>query len=114
MRCSARRRSQRSRPGHPCPLSFTYQAVRNVAAAQALAEGDQDPVFGLIYDAENPYFGQTGEWPGWPAALDATLNQTGSPIKFRSVSWQALVQIAPLDPAATAWVSEKHGLDRDR
>jgi hypothetical protein len=67
-------------------LSFTYQAVRNVAAAQALAQGYQDPVFGLIYDAENPYFRQTGAWPGWPAALTATLEETGARMKFRSVS----------------------------
>lgn len=98
--------------GRPCSLSFTYQAVRNVAAAQALAQGDQDPVFGLIYDAENPYFTRTGEWPGWPAALEATLNEAGSPVKFRSVSWQVLVQDAPLDAAAAAWASEKHGLDK--
>jgi hypothetical protein len=44
--------------GRPCHLSFTYQAVRNVAAAIALAQGDQQPVFGLIYDDENPFFTQ--------------------------------------------------------
>ena len=69
-------------------------------------------MFGLIYDAENPYFRQTGQWPGWPAALAATLEQTGGPVKFRSVSWQELVQVAPLDASAAAWASEKHGLDK--
>jgi hypothetical protein len=38
--------------GEPCPLSFTYQAVRSVAAAIALAKDGQKPVFGLIYDVD--------------------------------------------------------------
>lgn len=96
--------------GRPCPLSFTYQAVRNVAAALALAKPGQQPVFALIYDADNPYFAGHGTWPGWPAALDATLNATTKPVQFASVSWQALLLKLPLDPAAAAWASEKHGL----
>jgi len=35
-----------------------------------LATGRRAPVFALVYDAENPYFTQTGAWPGWPAVLD--------------------------------------------
>ena len=96
--------------GGPCPLSFTYQAVRNVAAALALAKGGQKPVFGLIYDADNPYFAGCGDWPGWPAALDATLNDIEAPVRFAAVSWQELLPLLPLDPAAAAWASEKHGL----
>jgi hypothetical protein len=96
--------------GKPCPLSFTYQAVRNVAAALALAKTDQEPAFGLIYDAENPYFAGCGEWPGWPAALRATLDYTGTPVRFAAVSWQELLDLVPLDYAAAAWASEKHGL----
>jgi hypothetical protein len=97
--------------GTPCPLSFTYQAVRNVAAALELAKPGQKPVFGLIYDAENPYFAGCGAWPCWPAALNGTLNDVGTPVMFASVSWQELVPLLPLDEAAAAWASEKHGLD---
>jgi hypothetical protein len=94
----------------PCPLGFTYQAVRNVAAALALAKPRQQAVFGLIYDADNPYFSGCGEWPGWPAALHATLDTTQAPVRFVSVSWQELLALLPLDDVARAWASEKHGL----
>ncbi len=98
--------------GQPCPLSFTYQVVRNVAAALALAEQGQTPVFGLIYDGENPYFSGYGDWPGWPVALHATLDDAGAPVRFASVSWQELLPLLPLDGAAAAWASEKHGLHK--
>jgi hypothetical protein len=62
--------------------------VRNVAAALALAAPEQDAVFGLIYDAENPYFAGSGDWPGWPDALRTTLEETESGLRFRAVSWQ--------------------------
>jgi hypothetical protein len=100
------------RDGKPCPLSFTYQAVRNVAASQALAGPGRDAVFGLIYDAENPYFAGCGSWPGWPVALHATLDEAGSPVRFASVSWQELLPLLPLDQPAAAWASAKHGLHR--
>jgi hypothetical protein len=96
--------------GKPCPLSFTYQAVRNVAAALALAKPEQHAVFGLIYDADKPYFSGCGEWPGWPGALHATLDSTQAPVRFVSVSWQGLLPLLPLDGAARAWAWEKHGL----
>lgn len=96
--------------GQPCPLSFTYQAVRNVAAALALADDGQLAVFALIYDAENPYFAGCGAWAGWPAALRATLDGVYDKLCFRAVSWQELLPLAPLDDAARAWASEKHGL----
>lgn len=98
--------------GKPCPLSFTYQAVRNVAAALALAKHGQEPAFGLIYDAANPFFAGCGEWPGWPAALRTTLDDVGAPVRFAAVSWQELLGVLPLDPAAAAWASEKHGLHK--
>ena len=100
------------RVGAPCPLSFTYQAVRNVAAARALAADGQQPVFGLLYDADNPYFAGCGAWPGWPTALNATLNDTGAPVRFAAASWQRLVELAPLDASAAAWASEKHDLQQ--
>jgi hypothetical protein len=98
--------------GKPCPLSFTYQAVRNAAAALTLADAGQQPVFALIYDADNPYFAGCGDWPGWPDALDATLNEVGAPLRFASVSWQELLPLLPLDEPAAAWASEKHGLHK--
>jgi len=100
------------RPGEPCPLSFTYQAVRNVAAALALARPDQEPVFGLIYDAENPYFSGCGAWRGWPAALHATLDAVDAPVRFVAISWQELLPLLPLDSATVTWASEKHGLSQ--
>jgi hypothetical protein len=100
--------------GQPCPLSFTYQVVRNVAAAQKLAQAGQQPVFGLIYDADNPYFAGCGEWPGWPAALAATISYAGAPVTFASVSWQELLPLLPLDEEALFWASEKHGLHQSR
>ena len=96
--------------GKPCPLSFTYQAVRNVAAALALARPGQDAVFGLIYDDANPYFAGCGRWPGWPAALRATLDNAHPGLRFAAISWQELLPLLPLDDAAGAWASEKHGL----
>jgi hypothetical protein len=94
--------------GRPCPLSFTYQAVRNVAATLALAKPGQKPVFGLIYDAGNPYFAGCGDWPGWPEALRTTLEGTG--VDFRAASWQELLSELPLDEATRRWAAEKHGL----
>jgi hypothetical protein len=99
--------------GKSCPLSFTYQAVRTAAAALALAQDGQLPVFGLIYDAKNPYFAGCGDWPGWPAALAATLPADESPVRFAAVSWQELLPLLPLDVAAAFWASEKHGLHKE-
>jgi hypothetical protein len=79
-----------------------YQAVRNVAAALALAGQGQQAVFALIYDQENPYFGGYGDWPGWPAALHATLDHAHPGLSFRSVSWQELTPLLPSDGAVYA------------
>jgi hypothetical protein len=85
--------------------------VRNVAAALALAGPQQTAVFALLYDAENPYFRGNGEWPGWPAVLHHTLDGVHPQLQFRTRSWRELVRGLPLDDAARAWASEKHGLD---
>ena len=95
----------------PCPLSFAYQVIRNVAAAVALAGADRRPVFALLYDRDNPYFGGTGSWPGWPQVLAHTLSRSESKLIFRSCSWQELVKRMPLDEATAVWAREKHGLD---
>lgn len=94
--------------GEPCPISLGYQAVRNAAAARALA-GGRRAVFALFYDERNPYFRATGDWPGWPDLLAASLARSER-VRFRAVSWQELVPLLPLDDAARAWAVEKHGL----
>ncbi len=98
--------------GKPCPISPGYQAIRNVAAARALAKGRQ-PIFVLLYDARNPYFMETGSWPGWPIVLRATLADAdkASLMKFRAVSWQELIPKLPLSDLERTWAQEKHGLD---
>ena len=98
--------------GRPCPLSFTYQSVRNVAAARALAGPDRQAVFVLLYDAENPYFGGAGRWSGWPAHLEASIDPVATGVRFASISWQELAKDMPLDDATVEWAREKHGLDR--
>ncbi len=97
--------------GRPCPLSPVYQAVRNVAAALALAGEEREAVFTLLYDAENPYFAGCGSWPGWPALLAASLRGARSNLTFASASWQELVRRLPLDDATRFWAAEKHGID---
>ena len=94
-----------------CPISPAYQAIRNVAAAQRLADGKRLFAFVMIYDAENPYFRATGTWPGWPAVLAEHLKrheQIG--FHFRATSWQELVRKLPLDGAVRRWAEEKHEL----
>ena len=98
-------------PGRPCPLSPLYQAVRNVAAAIALAGEDRRAVFTLIYDSENPYFAGCGSWPGWPTILAKTLDSAHPALTFAAASWQDLLRQLPLDDATRFWAAEKHGLD---
>jgi hypothetical protein len=95
--------------GVACPLDHVYQAVRNVAAARALAGAGQLSVFALLYDADNPYFRPCGKWPGWPAVLAHTLADTEK-VEFRALSWQALVPQLPLDDAVKQWAADKHRL----
>lgn len=98
------------RSGSPCPLHPGYQAIRNAAAAEALANG-REAAFGLIYDAENPYFGGAGYWPGWPTVLRETIaDQAGGAIRFASCSWQELIVSLPIDNDVRSWAHEKHGL----
>ena len=94
-----------------CPISPAYQAIRNVAAAQKLADGKRPFAFVLLYDAEDPYFRATGTWPGWPAVLGEHLKrheQIG--FHFHATSWQELVPKLPLDGAVRRWAKEKHRL----
>ncbi len=97
-------------PGKPCPVSLGYQAIRSVAAARCLATANRQPVFALIYDRENPYFGGCGSWPGWPEVLAHTLRKHESEILFRAVSWQELIPRLPVDHGFRAWLKLKHRL----
>jgi hypothetical protein len=94
--------------GEPCPLSFPYQAVRNLAASRALA-GGRHAVSALVYDARNPFFAGCGAWPGWPAALAQAVSRQQR-VLFRSISWQELIRQLPLDENVRAWACEKHEL----
>lgn len=76
----------------PCPLSATYQLVRNVLASCVISDGliDTENAHALIvYDARNPSFQAGGKANGqWKSARAALRN----PGLLRSVSWQSLVE----------------------
>jgi hypothetical protein len=93
--------------GRPCPIAASYQAVRNVAAAQALA-GRRSAVFALVFDERNPYFAVSGDWPGWPAAL-TDLIRDASDVHFRSCSWQTLLGSGAVPRDVVDWAWDKHG-----
>jgi restriction endonuclease-like protein len=96
------RRSERG-----CALGLGYQAVRNLAAASALA-GWRQPEFLLLFDARNPYFAGAGIWPGW---VDVLTNLAAySTVAVSALSWQELLARAEVDRAVADWASEKHGL----
>lgn len=99
-----------ARPRAACPVSLGYQAIRPVAAARYLATGRRAPVFALVYDAENPYFGGVGDWPGWPRVLEQTLRGQDDKIRFRAISWQELLSLLPSPNELRVWVREKHRL----
>ena len=98
-------------PDAPCPISPVYETVRQAAALTALAGTGRPAVLALLYDAGNPYFAPTGDWPGWPALLDqAVAGADPERFRFAAVSWQELVPALPLDADARAWAADKHGL----
>lgn len=92
-----------------CPMSVAYQPIRNVAATRLLCAGRRG-VFVLLYDDANPYFRQTGAWPGWPALLSATLETTTSDFTFEAISWQSLMSVLPIPTDVREWAVEKHRL----
>jgi hypothetical protein len=94
--------------GRPCPIAAPYQAVRNIAAARALADA-RKPVFALFFDARNPYFAECGEWPGWPRALTELARRQGT-CAVRSCSWQTLLGSGAVPADVVAWAADKHGL----
>jgi hypothetical protein len=90
-----------------CSLSTTYQAVRNIAAASALARGRR-ATFVLLYDERNPYFSGAGRWPGWVSVLEKLTTSTS--VQATSLSWQRLLRIGVQDRRIIRWAAEKHGL----
>jgi hypothetical protein len=97
-------------PGRYCPISTGYQAVRSVAAALYLARGKRRPVFAVVFDAENPYFGGVGKWPGWPRVLEQALRAHEEQVLFRAISWQELIPHLPADGELKEWARVKHRL----
>jgi hypothetical protein len=99
--------------GAPCPISSLYEVIRHAAALRTLAGPDRAAVLLLLYDAQNPYFASTDEWPGWPDLLDEAISAVADPDDFRFValSWQELVPSLPLDEPTRTWAADKHGLD---
>lgn len=92
-----------------CPVSVAYQAVRNVAATRVLS-GGRCGAFVLLYDDRNPYFRETGAWPGWPALLSATLSAQADDFLFKAIAWQDLVHALPIPEDVRQWATEKHRL----
>ena len=97
-------------PGRYCPVSTAYQAIRSVAAARYLATAGRRATFGLVYDADNPYFGGAGAWPGWPRVLEHTLRGHEARIILRAISWQDLLPLLPIDDELREWIRVKHRL----
>jgi hypothetical protein len=91
-----------------CRLSLAYQAVRNVAAAQAIAGERRRSSFLLLYDVRNPYFAGAQAWPGWVKMLSQLM--TVSSTAFFSLSWQELLARVGFDASVRSWAREKHGL----
>lgn len=95
--------------GAPCPISPVFDVVRHAAALCALARGKRPAALALVYDADNPYYAVSGEWPGW-AALLADAIARGDELHFTAISWQELVPRLPLDEPTREWAADKHGL----
>jgi len=99
------------RPGRPCPIALAYQAIRDVAALDAL-RGDRRGLFVLAHDADNPYFHPTGAWPGWPAVLEEALaGSRGTGVAFHSVTWQQLVPRVLGERRLVEWARDLHGIE---
>lgn len=95
-------------PGDRCKVGTAYQAVRNIAAAQALAGPGRRATFVLLYDERNPYFGGCEGWSGWPSQLDSRM--TSGPVRFLGLSWQRLLGHLPEDEHLRRWLCDKHEL----
>ncbi len=96
--------------GKPCPRHPCLPGGAERSRGIQLRPDGGLAVFGLIYDAENPYFRGCAEWPGWPAALHAALDGAPPDLRFGAVSWQELIGLLELDDDVRDWAREKHGL----
>lgn len=94
--------------GGRCPLSIAYQAIRNIAAAAAIAGAAREASFVLLYDGRNPYFAGSGEWPGWASLLEGLCRH--APVSFAALTWQEVLTRAELDRQMLEWARDKHGL----
>ena len=94
-------------PGR-CSLSLAYQAVRNVAAAQAIAGPRRRASFLLLYDGRNPYFVGARAWPGWIWMLSQLTADSST--TFMALSWQELLGRVEFDSPVKRWAADKHGL----
>jgi hypothetical protein len=91
-----------------CSLSLAYQAVRNVAAAQAIAAAQRSSAFLLLYDIRNPYFAGSRGWPGWITMLTQLMADSTTP--FIPLPWQELLARVDVDSPVKRWAAEKHGI----
>jgi len=99
------------RPGSACPIALAYQAIRDVAALDAL-RGERRGLFVLVHDADNPYFHPTGAWPGWPAVLeDALAGSRLAGLAFHAVTWQQLVPRVLGERRLVEWARDLHGIE---
>jgi hypothetical protein len=76
---------------NPCPMSSTYQIVRNVLASAVTSAGVIDLEHGhalVVYDRRNPCFAPGG--PGY-TAIRTVQEALKFPDALRTVSWQAIV-----------------------
>ena len=96
-------------PTAPCPISPVYETVRHAAALRAFAK-DRLAVLALVYDADNPYYAGTGDWPGWAQLLADAIDADADDFRFAAISWQELVPRLPLDDDTRTWAADKHGL----
>jgi len=95
----------------PCQLGAAYQAVRVIAAARALAhESKRRAIAGLLYDARNPVFAGTDEWPGWARLLENLAASARGDVTVVACSWQQLAAELPSDPELEHWLGDKHSI----
>lgn len=95
----------------PCALGAAYQAVRVIAAARELArEGKRHAIAGLLYDARNPVFAGTDEWPGWARVLENLAACGTGDVTVVTCSWQQLTAHLPSDPELADWLEDKHSV----
>jgi hypothetical protein len=64
-----------------------------------------------VYDARNPYFSGSSDWPGWVAVLEAASVRRST--TFAAISWQRLLARGHLSEGVVEWVRERHRMCAD-